>query len=102
MTGDNSELTPQNAGEQWDNEGGPGGASTPTPGLTAATTRPNRGAKAVPSIPRPGADVKTSLPNCPVCDTPAILWGRLERHGVTEANYVCANAHGWLTKWVTV
>lgn len=39
-------------------------------------------------------------PNCPVCHDPAISWGTHERNGVTEGNYLCANEHGWLTKWV--
>lgn len=40
-------------------------------------------------------------PNCPTCQQPAIHWGHHERAGVTEANYICANEHGWLTKWVS-
>lgn len=40
-------------------------------------------------------------PDCPVCRTPAVHWGSHDGHGVTIGNYLCANEHGWLTKWVT-
>lgn len=48
------------------------------------------------------ADIAPPPPPCPVCDAPAIHWGRHTRAGVTEANYLCANEHGWLTKWVAL
>ncbi len=53
------------------------------------------------SMSLPAASVKPPPPNCPVCHEPATRWGRHSDHGVTVANYVCDNAHGWLTKWVT-
>lgn len=62
-------------------------------GLTAATTRPTEERRLMPSMSQPP-------PNCPVCHDPAISWGTHERNGVTEGNYLCANEHGWLTKWV--
>lgn len=49
----------------------------------------------------PAGTVKTAPPNCPVCGEVAILWGRHEHNGVTEANYCCDQGHGWITKWVT-
>lgn len=55
----------------------------------------------MPSLPQPLDSGETLPPNCPICHQRAILWGRTERAGVTEANFCCPNDHGWLTKWVT-
>lgn len=45
--------------------------------------------------------MSTQPPACPICQEPAIHWGRSQRAGTTEATYLCVNEHGWLTKWVT-
>ena len=55
----------------------------------------------MPSMPRPSTPHgATPPPNCPICREPATRWGHNQRNGVTEANYLCANEHAWLTKWV--
>lgn len=41
-------------------------------------------------------------PNCPACQQPAVQGAEYDRNGVTEASFVCAEGHGWLTKWVSV
>lgn len=64
-----------------------GGA--PTPSFQGAS--PSNKETTVSSMP----------PICPVCQEVATLWGRHEHNGVTEANYCCAQGHGWITKWVT-
>lgn len=74
-----------------------GGAETP---LIQGASPITKGST-VESMPLPASDVKTPPPNCPICHEPATHWGRHSGHGVTVANYVCDNAHGWLTGWVT-
>lgn len=75
--------------------------SAPTPSIQGALPDAEEERRTMESMSLPASDVKTPPPNCPICREPATHWGRHSAHGVTVANYVCANAHGWLTKWVT-